>query len=333
MQSLTSESTIMPGQSTEDIVDFLRRPAIYPDRTDDVHVIETHISWIFLTDRFAYKLKKPVHFEFVDFSTVIARRKACEEEVRLNRRLAADVYLKVMPVTIGARGQLVLGGEGTPVDWVVTMRRLPAEVTLERLASESRLTREHVNLIATTIADFYTQAAPLIVVPDQYRAAIERHVRANAAELARMEYSVDEAQVRRIHAAQLRFLRLRQSLFDERAIDGRIVEGHGDLRPEHIYLEGNRPLIIDCVEFSPELRRLDVADELSFLAMECDRLGIGWVGSQVIDFYRRRSGDSLPDSLVAFYKAYRACVRAKVAGLRAHQLSPDERGRTVDLLT
>ncbi|MCE9556424.1 MAG: AAA family ATPase [Planctomycetes bacterium] len=332
MHSHSTPASITPLPDTATVVDFLRQTGAYPESTRHVEVVETHISWIFLTDRFAYKLKKPVRFEFADMSTLAARRDACHEEVRLNRRLAADVYLKVLPVTIAAHGRLALGGTATPVDWVVKMRRLSADQTLDRLIRDNRLSTDQIHLIALMLADFYTQAAPKIVLPEPYHAGIERHVQANAAELARPEHAADPTQVRRIHAAQLRYLRLQRAVFDSRVCDGRIVEGHGDLRPEHIYFEGQRPLVIDCVEFSAELRTLDVADDLSFLAMECDRIGAEQVGRSVIDAYRCRSGDLIPDALLAFYMAYRACVRAKVAALRGRQLSPAERGPTATLL-
>jgi predicted kinase len=123
----------------------------------------------------------------------------------------------------------------------------------------------------------------------------------------------------------LRFLLLRRGIVEERLRAGRVLEGHGDLRPEHIYLEGDKPVVIDGVEFSLELRTIDAADELCFLAMECERLGNKWIGRRLLDIYRQRSGDEPDASLLNFYKSYRCCVRAKVAALRGRQLAPEKR--------
>ncbi|NIP86791.1 MAG: AAA family ATPase [Planctomycetales bacterium] len=294
--------------------------------------METHISWVFLTDRHAYKLKKPVAFEFLDFTTLAARREACEEEVRLNRRLAEGVYLGVIPIRRRSDGQLSLGETGQPVDWLVKMRRLPARRTLESLILQGELQESEIRDLAATLARFYTQAAPLTIKPDDYREALGHHVASNFDELADPVHGLDLRQVRRIHAAQRQLLMLYPALLDTRVCDGRIVEGHGDLRPEHIYFD-RRPVVIDCVEFSRELRVLDVVDELCFLAMECQRLQAGEVGQRILEAYLQASGDSPPPRLLAFYKAYRACVRAKVAVLREAQLDPRHRPPAHELAT
>jgi predicted kinase len=133
-----------------------------------------------------------------------------------------------------------------------------------------------------------------------------------------------EAVVKRVHAAQFRLLRLAPDMFSDRVCDGRIVDGHGDLRPEHIYFTPS-PVVIDCLEFSRELRQVDVVDDLAFLAIECELLDAAWIGDRILERYREQSGDEFPSSLVNFYKTYRACVRAKVAALRVEQVPEDER--------
>jgi len=313
-------------------VTFLLDPHSYAERPRQVELVETHISWVFLTDRHAYKLKKPVAFEFLDFTTVEARRQACEEEVRLNRRLADGVYLGVVPIGAQENGKLSLGHGGRTVDWLVKMRRLPAERTLEHLILHGELQASETREVAAMLAGFYTQAAPLTIKPHDYRQAIERHVDTNFAELSDASHGLDARQVRRIHGAQRRLLKLAPNVLDNRVCDGRIVEGHGDLRPEHVYIE-RRPVIIDCVEFSRELRVLDVADELCFLAMECDRLKAPSVGRHVLEAYVAASGDTVPAALLSFYKCYRACVRAKVAVLREDQLDPRQRRPAHELAT
>jgi aminoglycoside phosphotransferase family enzyme/predicted kinase len=309
--------------SFEDVGRFLSWPRAYPERTARVTVRETHISRVFLTDRFAYKLKKPVQFEFVDFSTIELRRRACEEEVRLNRRLAKQVYLGILPITRGPGGMLRLGGDGPAVDWVVKMRRLPEDRMLDQLIESGRLRPKDVDRLATVLAAYYHRAPPLVLQPERYRAELQRHVVANSDELRSAKHALPGSLVKRVHTAQHLFLRSSAELLDARVCDGRIIDGHGDLRPEHVCLDGT-PVVFDCLEFSPELRRLDVLDELCFFAMECELLGADWVGQRVLEAYFAQSGDRPPQRLQWFYRCYRACVRAKVAALRSHQLEGRE---------
>ena len=305
-------------------VELLRRPESYSHRPHEVRHLETHISHVFLTDDHAWKLKKPVRYDFLDFSTPELRRAACEEEVRLNRRLAADVYLGVVPVVADARGRLSLDGDGEPVDWVVQMRRLPTGRTLDRLASAGPLSEADVDRVFQMLFAFYLRTPPLGVDADEYLHRCEQHVRANRAELLSADHRLPAARVRRVHAAQLAVLLLEPELLRDRVAGGRIIEGHGDLRPEHICLD-DPPVVFDCIEFSRELRTIDVADELCFLAMECDAIGAGWIGRRVLDAYRKAGHDDPPPRLLDFYKSYRACVRSKVAALRARQLEGDRR--------
>jgi aminoglycoside phosphotransferase family enzyme/predicted kinase len=307
-------------QATPDstaLVEFLSTPSSYPDESGPVQVVETHISWVFLTSRHAYKLKKPVRFEFLDFSTPLLRRRACQDELHLNRRLAPHVYLDVLPISQAPDGLFTLGAGGSTIDWLVQMRRLPAENALDVVLRDGRLPREVASAIAEYLVHFYARLSPEPLAPDGYREALERHVRANGAAL--LESSIGERlRIGRIQGAQLRYLTIQADLIGNRAAGGRIVEGHGDLRPEHIYVEAP-PAVIDCIEFSRELRTVDIADELSFLAMECERLGDGGLGGLVLAAYAESSGDRIAPSLLAFYRAYRACVRAKVVLLRRQQ--------------
>ncbi len=317
------------------VVDVLSDAASYPDHPGAVTVIETHISWVFLTDRYAYKLKKPVRFEFLDFSTPESRHHACLEELRLNRRLAPDVYVAVLPITRDSNGVLTFNGHGEKVDWVVQMRRLPAEQALNVRLCEGRLTSDQADAIARFLADFYARLTPARLTAGDYRQALERHIRANGATLFDSPFTND-LKIRQAQSAQLRYLTVQAGVLDSRVAAGRVVEGHGDLRPEHIYLNG-RPIIIDCIEFSDELRNVDIADDLSFLAMECERLGNSELGNidlgdRVLATYQQVGGDRVPASLLAFYRSYRACVRAKVVLLRTEQRPADRSAQEGELL-
>ncbi|REK25122.1 MAG: hypothetical protein DWQ42_12185 [Planctomycetota bacterium] len=311
--------TVMNSSVSTSIVDSLLEPQIYPDAPQRVELRETHISWVFLTDHHAYKLKKPVQFDFLDFSTPEARRQACEEELRLNRRLSQGIYLDVVPVRLNTKGEHTLRGQGPVVDYLVKMRRLDEATTLKSAIARGQRDARRLASLVDRLAEFYQSLAPVTLRPEEYRASIEAHVQANFEVLSRMENDLPDELLDRVRAAQRQFLRLSAGLLDERVCDGRIVEGHGDLRPEHIYLERD-PQIIDCIEFDRDFRVLDVADELSFLAMECERLGAADVGDALLRDYSQRCQDRLDDRLLNFYKAYRATVRAKVAALRAGQM-------------
>ncbi len=299
-------------------VDFLLQPSAYPEATTAVQMRETHLSCVFLTDRYAYKLKKPVNLGFVDFRTLAARQAACEEELRLNRRLAPGVYLAVVPLAEEASGQWRLGGGGTVIDYLVKMRRLPQERMLDWLIRQEKVTDMDLALLTERLVPFYNQASPLVLTPEEYRARLQRHLEDNLRELLRTAHELPGGSVVLPHAAQLLLLRTGGDALDARVCDGRIIEGHGDLRPEHICLQ-TPPVVYDCLEFSQELRQVDVLDELAFLAMECQRLGAAHVGGHVLRAYLARSGDRPAAELLWFYMAYRACVRAKVAALRAEQ--------------
>ncbi len=306
--------------SSAAIAEWLKRPQAYKEPTTRVETKETHISWVFLTDRYVYKLKKPVRFDFLDYSTIEARHAACLKEVQLNERQAPGVYRGVVPVMADASGRLVLGGPGRPADWLVKMRRLPADRMLDELIHSARLTSEEVLQLAVSLAGFYQRLSPLTIEASDYCRAIEAHVRANRNELLKPSHGLPVSLVKRVHASQLRFFQLGRAQLEGRVCDGRIVEGHGDLRPEHICLNG-APAVFDCIEFNEELRRLDVVDELGFLSMECDRLGADWVGERVVETYRGLCHDQFSVQLWNFYKSYRACVRAKVAVLRRAEVA------------
>lgn len=303
----------------ESIVRWLARPDAYVHRPERVEQIETHISHLFLAGSYVYKLKKPVRYDFLDFTTVQSREHACREEVRLNRRLAPDTYLGVLPVIRGGGGVYQLDGSGKVVDWLVEMRRLPTELTLDALHRRGKLLSTHIDRLSDVLVRFYRSLQPLPLAPQEYCERYLSHVRGNLRELVAVRHHLPRGIVERVHGFQLQLLRLHPEIFEERVRAGRIVDGHGDLRPEHICF-CDPIAIFDCIEFSSDFRRIDVADELAFLAAECDFLGADWVGPQLLAAYQRQSGDQPSTVLLDFYKSYRACVRAKVDALRADQL-------------
>jgi aminoglycoside phosphotransferase family enzyme len=292
-------------------VAFLSLARSYPPGTHDVARIETHMSWVFLTEEHAYKLKKPARTAYVDLRSLAARAHNCIEEVRLNRRLSSNVYLGVIPLVKDAAGSLALAASGDVVDWIVAMRRLPSDRMLDHLIRAGTVSRRDIDALAGRLCDFYRRSPSCAIAPARYRQDFADGIAACRLELCRPANNLSAELVERICARQLAFLSC-TALFDARVHDGRIVEGHGDLRPEHICLEAE-PQIIDCLEFSRRLRTLDAADELGFLALECERLGAPDIGRQIIAATRSENGDAAPDALVDFYQSYRACVRAMLA--------------------
>jgi aminoglycoside phosphotransferase family enzyme len=310
--SSRTETRESPANAIDAKVEALKQTETYPERPARIETIETHMSWVFLTDLHAYKLKKPVRYEFLDFSTIAARRHDCEEEVRLNRRLAPDVYLDVVPLTALPDGGMRIGGEGVAVDWLVKMRRLLADRTLQEAIRSGTWTEDGVRRVAALLSHFYVGARRIEVGFAEYRERFARDIRGNLAELEMLAHRLPAEQVQRVHAAQLDFLERRKDLFDTRVRERRIVEAHGDLRPEHVHL-GPEPLITDCLEFNLQFRTLDPADELAFLAMECDRLGAPSIALLLFETYQEIASDRPPETLVQFYKGVRACLRAKLA--------------------
>jgi len=293
-------------------VAFLRRPQSYPDGSAAVAALETHMSWVFLTERQAWKLRKPVCYGYLDFSTLAARRHDCDEEVRLNRRLTRDVYQGIVPLTRDVAGELHLDGDGETVDWLVKMRRLPAERMLDSALRAGTVAAADLARVVAALARAYRATPPVAITAAEYRKRLADDIAANQRELGLPEWGLPQEDVTVICARQRAFVETHAALFDARVREGWIVEGHGDLRPEHICLEAE-PQIIDCLEFARDLRIADAADELAFLALECERLGAPALGPAIFAAWRAESGDAPPGVLLHFYQSYRACVRAKIA--------------------
>lgn len=293
-------------------VGYLRRPDSYPERPSHVDALETHMSWVFITDRHAYKLKKPVRHDFLDFSTLEARRRCCEEELRLNRRLAPDVYLDVVPLTADASGRLALAGDGMPVEWLVRMRRLPRERMLDAALARGGVSDEQVSAVADVLAAFYRRLAPDALTATELCGRLVRDVEACRTELRSPVHMLPSALFEGTAERLIAFVGREPELFGARAAAGRIVEGHGDLRPEHVCLV-EPPVVIDCLEFNRSFRVLDVADELAYLAMECARLGAPATGEAIFAACCERLRDSVAPRLFHFYSGFRALVRARIA--------------------
>jgi aminoglycoside phosphotransferase family enzyme len=279
------------------------------------------MSWVFLAGHRVYKLKKPVHFPYLDFSTLARREAACRAELHLNRRLAPDVYLDVMPLTHSTRG-LAIGGGATVVDWLVVMRRLDERDTLERAIEEGRIATWHLDRLIATLVRFYRHAEPSLLTPAVHLNDWQRSLSFNRRVLLDADLGLPAGQVRRIDRIQRLFLERHRYTLSQRLHERHIVDGHGDLRPEHIWL-GDRVRIIDCLEFNPRLRAVDPFDEIAFLSLECERLGAPWAGRYIKQRAERGLSDGLSEKLFLFYRCHRATLRARLA--IAHLLEPNPR--------
>lgn len=290
---------------------FLQQPGAYPDATREVAVIETHMSWLFLTDHRAYKLKKPMRRDLIDYGSVAARRRSCVREVALNRRLAAQVYRGVVAVRRDRCGQLALDGRGRSLDWLVCMQRLPLVQSLEHQLRCGDGGHARAAAIGARLWQLYRDAPR-----PQFGAAALR--RRELAEIVRSErvlstpaYRLPAREIERAGALLRQWLDRHGGLLDASA--ERLADGHGDLRPEHIYFTD--PLaIIDCIEFSRTLRLRDPFDELAFLALECERRGArGWRRALVAAYARCSGLAPPPVTLLDFYQAAHAHKRARLA--------------------
>lgn len=298
--------------SLADKVRFLRQPESYPERPGAVEAIESHMSWVFLTERHAYKMKKPVRRPYLDYSTLEARRENCTAEVRLNRRFAPHVYLGVVPLTVDRAGQLCLDGAGEPCEWLVKMVRLPAECTLEAQIVRGAVDEAKLQDAIRLLTAVYRELPAAEITAAAYRARFRDALRENLGAVQDPAFGLASELPEVVAAAQERFLANHAGLLDARVESGRIIEGHGDLRPEHVYLT-DPPILMDCLEFSRDLRLVDPVDELAYLGIECERLGAPRIGELVLETYRADTGDRPPELLVDFYASTRAMLRAKLA--------------------
>ena len=274
--------------------------------------IETHFAWVFLAGDRAWKLRKPVRRDPMDYGTLEARRRGSEAEVQLNRRLAPRVYIGIQPLTRTADGRFAIGGDGVVVDWLVEMRRLDRHRMLDEMLTSGRATGHELDRVVGMLAYFYRHEVPAVTDGAALAARLRAQADANHLVIA----TLDVAGATQLRDAQLAFISAHGDWLDARASGGCIVEAHGDLRPEHILLD-EPPAVIDCLEFDRNLRILDRAEELEFFAMECSRLGHAATGERIARECLARLADAAPAPLRHFYRSHRAATRAKLYVWRA----------------
>jgi len=299
-------------------VEFLRQPEPYPDSPATIEAIETHFAWVFLSGALAYKLKKPIRFRDLDLVTLDARKSDCEIEVRLNRRLAEPTYLGVVALTI-TNSQMALEGRDKAIEWLVKMRRLPAERMLITAARDNRVTSSDLRALVTKLSAFYRLSDNAPWSARSYPDRLREQIRDYGHQLRAPEFELDAVTVEKLVNAQCGFIERRIDLLETRADLGRVVDAHGDLRPEHIFLTED-PQIIDCLEFKPELRLLDAAAEIGFLTLECERQDHRALGERILKLYLDIADDAAEPELLDFYRSVAALNRALVSAWHVPEL-------------
>jgi len=310
------------------VMQALHDPVCYPHPAGAVRHIETHISHLLLTGPYAYKIKKPLNLGFLDFSTLDRRRFCCEEELRLNRRLAPDVYLEVVTLN-GEVSAPRVNGPGPVLEVAVKMRQFDPETGLDKLDERGLLGLHHVDAMAETVADFHANipAAPMDS-PWGKADTVWQPVAQNFEQIAALDSQDIESRAllncirdwcRTEHGGLL-------AEFERRRESGFVRECHGDLHLGNMAWENDRLLVFDCIEFSPALRWIDVMSEAAFCYMDLLHRGHHDFATRFINRYLERTGDYAGMALLRFYAVYRAMVRAKVAFIRAAQpgLSPEQ---------
>jgi aminoglycoside phosphotransferase family enzyme/predicted kinase len=305
------------------LVEGLRKPESYPHPVDAVRVIETHISFVFLTGPFAYKIKKSVDLGFLDFTTLEKRRLFCNEELRLNARLAPELYLDVVPIC-GAPEAPRVDGHGTVIEYAVKMSEFAQEALADRVLARGDLTTHHIDALAALVAEFHlcTQAArddDGYGTPEAIWASIAQNFAQIRALPGKAPHLPDldelEAWCRGEHRRLV-------EVFSQRKHEGRVRECHGDLHLGNIVLLDGAPRVFDCIEFNPELRWIDVMNEVAFLVMDLRAAGRAKFAARLLNAYLESTGDYGGLRVLRHYLVYRAMVRAKVNLMRARQLEP-----------
>lgn len=326
----------MPDSDLPPLIRALLRPDAYPHPVDRVELRQTHISYVFLAGEHVYKIKKPVDFGFLNFSTLGRRRYYCHQEVVLNSRLCSGVYLGVAPVRESG-GRFTVGGAGTAVEYAVHMRRLPDDRMMHNLLERGEVTPAMVRVVAEKLAAFHakSETSPRIARYGDWaiRFAWDENIRQWQSELGQTLTPEQDATLRAFGEA---FFARKRDVLQRRIDDLRIRECHSDLRSDAVAFPGpGKPVtpesicILDCVEFNRRIRLVDVARDVGFLAMDLDYRGCPDLAEAFVDAYVKVSGDRDITEIIHFFKAYNACVRGKVEGflLRAPEVPAGEKRR------
>ena len=310
---------------TTDLINALQNPAIYDHAVDEIKVIETHISWLILTGNYAYKIKKPVDFGFLDFSSLEQRKHYCEQELQLNQRLAPDLYLEVVTLT-GSAERPVINGPDTPFEYAVKMRQFDPHMQLDNLLQRNELNHDHIDQLADTIAGFHQRIehAPNDS-PFGSAEAVWYPVAENFDQIrTRLQNEEELTRLKRLKTWSEQCFEQLKPVISTRKQQGFIRNCHGDMHLANITLIDNKVTVFDCIEFNDNFRWIDVISEIAFTTMDLIDRKRPDFAARLLDRYLQRTGDYAGLSLMRFYQTYRALVRAKVAMLRHSQAGLSE---------
>lgn len=305
-------------------ISFLReallKPDLYPDHPRSVNLIETHISLVFLTGNYVYKVKKPVDFGFLDFTTLEKRKFFCEQEVRLNRRLSPTIYLGVVPIT-GEGDRIILDGGGKLLEYAVKMKQIPEKFLMDKLLDRNQVTPKMVEAISEKLAKFYFSAETNDLIksfaqPERVKQDTDENFQQTQKYIGT---TISGKVYEKVRSRTDDFYVKKMTLFYERIAADRIRDCHGDLRLEHIFW-GDEISIFDCIEFNERFRYTDWAADIGFLAMDLDYHGRQDLSAHLIQVFVDKSGDPGLMEILDFYKCYRAYVRGKVESFRLDDL-------------
>lgn len=317
----------------EELLTFLLNPRSYPHRPRNVHLVQTHASYVLLVPPYVYKVKKPVNFGFLDFSTLEKRRYFSEKEVVLNRRLCPGTYLGVVPISL-TKGRLAFGEGGEVVEYAVKMRKLPEKYFLKRRLERGEVGSEDLDRVALKLTAFYEGQATTEEIKEWGR--IEK-LKISTDENFRQSEGYIHLTLSRPAFEAIKFYTesfyaQKAPLFESRVLEGRIKDCHGDLHLEHIHVSPRALCIYDCIEFNDRFRYLDVANDVAFLAMDLDYNGRPDLARLFVSRMAQKLNDPGMLQLMDFYKCYRAYVRGKVESLRSSEPEvPElERGRSLE---
>lgn len=309
-----------PATAFPTLIEHLKQPGLYPHAVDQVALLETHISVVLLAGEYAYKLKKPYNLGFLDFTTLEARKYYCEEEQRLNQRLAPDLYLGVVTVT-GSSAEPQWGGSGAPIEYAVKMRRFPQQALLSNVLARNELQAAQLDALACRMAAFH-QAVPAATLEQAYGLpdTVHASARQNFAQIEPLlTNDTQRTQLVRLARTTEALFTANAALFLQRKRDGFVRECHGDLHLGNMVMIEGEIVPFDCIEFNADFRWIDVMSEIAFLVMDLASRGRPDLGFRFLNAYLEQTGDFAGLMVLRYYLMFRAVVRAKIAALRATQ--------------
>jgi aminoglycoside phosphotransferase family enzyme len=301
--------------SQEDVVRALLKPDTYDEVVHEVALLQTHISFIFLTENYVYKVKKAVNFGFLDFTTLEKRRFYCQKELDINRRLCEDMYLEVVPINKSA--SIKVKGEGEAAEYAVKMRRIPQERMMSQLLEENKIDNSIIDRIARIIAEFHSEAEADVEIAEYGSLdVIGRNWDENFEQTKKyVDKTISAADYKFVQNKVSSFMSEKVSIFEKRLADGRIRDCHGDIHSGNIFV-ADKIYIFDAIEFNNRFRFSDVASDVAFLAMDLEYKGHNSLSEFFVERYVGYSGDQDLQKVLPFYKCYRAYVRGKVTSFK-----------------